>query len=107
MFVLYCQVLKCYNLGGFVSKFMNELGVFTFLTIVCRHQTENRERERQRDVKWICGKQEENIEMLSSSTKNHLFLLYRKYLLVSREEEGEGGESGSQNSVCSIEPQLI
>ena len=45
--------------------------------------------------------------MLSSSTKNHLFLLYRKYLLVSREEKGEGGESGSQNSVCSIEPQLI
>ena len=35
----------CYNFY-LVSKFMNELGVFTFLTTVCRHQTEKREGDR-------------------------------------------------------------
>ena len=33
----------CYNFL-LVSKFMNEVEVFTFLTTVCRHQTEKRDR---------------------------------------------------------------
>ena len=55
-----------------MSKFMNELGVFTFLTTVCPHQTE--ERRRWRDVKWISGKQDKN---------KNLVKVYTKYLGIS------------------------
>ena len=88
---------------------MNEFGVFTFLTAVCRHQTEKTERESRgggmSNGFLVNRRKYKSCQVLGISkilVQPALCSIENNFLGVKR-----GGGGATQNSVCSIEPQLI